>query len=152
MKKAQDIKHRSDCPISFGLDIFGDKWTLLIVRDIMFYNRRRFSDFTPNEHIATNILADRLDRLETHGIIEKARDTERKNQYIYSVTKKGESLLPTLIDITLWGLQHDPYTPASEKFIAKIKSEPRQLASEITEAIKGGTFTEYRRNHMGIKG
>lgn len=150
MKKTQNIKRRSDCPISFGLDIYGDKWTLLILRDIMFYHRTRFSDFTPQEKIATNILADRLDRLEMYEIIQKKRDTERKNQYIYSVTPKGKDLLPTLIDMTLWGLAYDPNSLASEKFIDRIKTEPRQLTLEISEAIEGDAFTEYRRDQMGI--
>jgi DNA-binding HxlR family transcriptional regulator len=150
MKKAQDTKRRSDCPISFGLDIFGDKWTLLILRDIMFYHRTRFSDFTPQEQIATNILADRLSRLEALDIIEKRRDTERKNQYIYSITQKGKDLLPTLIDMTLWGLRYDPKSLANEDFVERIRLEPRQLVLEIAEAIESNTFTDYRRDHMGI--
>lgn len=150
MKNPQDIKRRSDCPISFGLDVFGDKWTLLVLRDIMFYHRTRFSDFAPQERIATNILTDRLGRLEAFGIIGKARDAERKNQYVYSVTQKGKDLLPTLIDVTLWGLRYDPGSLASKEYIERIESEPRQLVQEITGAINAGAFTEYRRDHMGI--
>ena len=151
MKKAQ-IKRRSDCPISFGLDIYGDKWTLLILRDIMFYHRSRFSDFTPNERIATNILTDRLARLEEYGIIEKTRDAAHKNQYVYSVTRKGRDFLPMLVDMTLWGLRYDPKSLASREFIKRIESEPRRLAQEIIEAVEGDTFVEYRRREMGIEG
>lgn len=150
MKESQDTKRRSDCPISFGLDIFGDKWTLLILRDIMFYHRTRFSDFTPQERIATNILADRLGRLETLDIIKKHRDARRKNQYVYSVTQKGKDLLPTLIDMTLWGLRYDPKSLAKGDFIERIRLEPRQLVLEITKAIESNAFTEYRQDHMGI--
>lgn len=150
MKRSQDIKRRSDCPISFGLDVFGDKWTLLVLRDIMFYNRTRFSDFAPQERIATNILADRLSRLEALGIIRKTRDTERKNQYVYSVTQKGKDLLPTLIDVTLWGLRYDTESLASKEYVERIKSEPRKLMLEIVEAIEAGAFIEYRRDQMGI--
>lgn len=149
MKNSRSAR-RSDCPISFGLDLFGDKWTLLILRDLMFYGRTRFSDFAPKEGIATNILTDRLKRLQTAGIIEKRRDTERKNQYIYSVTQKGKDLLPTLVEMTIWGLQYDPHTPASEAFIERTKTDKRELASEIAQAIKEGAFSEYRRREMGI--
>lgn len=143
-------ERRSDCPISFGLDVFGDKWTLLILRDIMFYGRTRFSDFAPREDIATNILTDRLKRLQTAGIIEKRRDPERGNQNIYSVTQKGEALLPTLVEMTLWGLQYDPHTPASDAFVERLQTDKRELAREITQSIKDGTFSEYRQNEMGI--
>lgn len=150
MNRSQDIKRRSDCPISFGLDVFGDKWTLLVLRDIMFYHRTRFSDFAPQERIATNILADRLSRLEALDIIRKTRDAERKNQYVYSATQKGKDLLPTLIDVTLWGLRYDPGSLAGKVYVGRIKSEPRQLAQEIAEAIEVGTFVDYRREQMGI--
>lgn len=150
MKKATTTKRRSDCPISFGLDIFGDKWTLLILRDIMFYGRTRFSDFTPMEHIATNILADRLNTLEQFGIIAKERDPVLKNQNIYSVTQKGRDLLPTLIDLTLWGLQYDPHTPASKGFVQRLATEKEKIAQDITASIDRADFTTYRSSQMGI--
>ena len=141
---------RSDCPISFGLDLFGDRWTLLILRDIMFYQRRRFSDFAPQERIATNILADRLSRLEAEGLIDKQRDEELRNQFIYSVTDKGHALLPTLVEMTLWGLEFDRETPASQAFIERVRADRRSVAREITRAVQNGTFSEYRRTVMGI--
>lgn len=151
MKNERGRQRRSDCPISFALDIFGDKWTLLILRDIMFYNRTRFSDFAPRERIATNILADRLSRLEEAGIIEKRRDDELKNQIFYSVTKKGEDLLPILIEMTLWGLQYDSKTPASKEFVGRIHADRQQLAREISRSIKRKSFSEYRQEQMGIE-
>jgi DNA-binding HxlR family transcriptional regulator len=152
MKIAKDIKRRSSCPISFGLDIFGDKWTLLVIRDIAFYHRTRFSDFAPHEQIATNILTDRLNKLEALGIIKKTRNTEFKNQYIYSVTQKGKDLIPTLIELTLWGLQYDPESLASKQFAKRIETEKRQLATEIAQAIENDNFVQYRQNEMGIIG
>jgi DNA-binding HxlR family transcriptional regulator len=150
MKEARKIERRSDCPVSFGLDIFGDKWTLLIVRDILFYKRVRFSDFAPQERIATNILTDRLQRLETVGVIEKHRDQALKNQYIYSVTQKGQDLLPVLIEMTLWGFEYDEYTPASKAYVARLKTEKQKLAKEMTRAVNKGTFLTYRSEHIGI--
>lgn len=149
-KPSSNRSRRSDCPISFGLDLFGDKWTLLILRDIMFYQRRRFSDFAPQERIATNILADRLSRLETEGLIDKQRDEELRNQYIYSVTDKGRALLPTLVEMTLWGLQYDSETPASQAFSERLKTDRRAVAREITRAVQNGTFSSYRKTEMGI--
>jgi len=150
MKSTRKIERRSDCPISFGLDIYGDKWTLLILRDIMFYNRTRFSDFAPQERIATNILADRLSRLEASGIIEKHRDEELKNQYVYTVTQKGKDLLPVLVEMTFWGFQHDANTPASKAFVSRAKVERRKVTSEITRSISNGMFVKYRQDKIGI--
>jgi DNA-binding HxlR family transcriptional regulator len=152
MDKATSIKRRSDCPISFGLDIFGDKWSLLILRDIMFYHRTRFKDFAPQERIATNILTDRLNRLEKAGLIDKRRDPQLKNQNIYSVTSQGKDLLPTLIEMTLWGLQYDPKSLASKQYIQRLKSEKRQLALEVAHSIDTDAFLEYRQDKMGIRG
>jgi DNA-binding HxlR family transcriptional regulator len=151
MDKTIDIKRRSDCPISFGLDIFGDKWSLLILRDIMFYHRTRFKDFTPQERIATNILTDRLNKLEKAGLINKRRDPQLKNQNIYSVTSQGKDLLPALIEMTLWGLQYDPKSLAGEEYIQRLKSEKRQLALEVAHSIDVDAFLEYRQDEIGIR-
>jgi DNA-binding HxlR family transcriptional regulator len=145
-----DFKRRSDCPISFSLDIFGDKWTLLVLRDIMFYKRTRFSDFMPMERIATNILADRLAKLEKAGIITKSRDIKLKNQYIYAVTAKGQALLPLLIEMTLWGLGYDPKSLASPEFVKRANDEKTKVTREIHRAIKHGGFAAYRSKEMGI--
>jgi DNA-binding HxlR family transcriptional regulator len=141
---------RSNCPISFTLDAFGDRWTLLVLRDIMFYDRTRFSDFMPVERIATNILADRLSKLEAAGMITKERDANLKNQFIYSVTPKGKSLLPLLIEMTLWGLEHDPESLASKEFVERARNEKTKVVREISRAIERGSFPEYRSKKMGI--
>ncbi len=144
------IPRRSDCPISFGLDLFGDKWTLLILRDILLFERSRFREFAPWEHIATNILTDRLERLEEAGLITKTRDTQLKNQFIYSATKRGWQLLPVVVEIMFWGLQNDPETPANQHYVARIKTEKDILVREVTEVIAVGRFREYRQKIMGV--
>lgn len=144
------LKRRSNCPISYTLDVFGDKWTLLILRDIMFYDRTRFSDFMPTERIATNILSDRLSKLERVGIITKGRDHKLMNQFIYSVTPKGRSLLPLLIEMTLWGLEYDPKSLASNKFIERARGEKIKVSREISRAVTQGNFSTYRSERMGI--
>ncbi len=130
--------------------MFGDKWTLLVLRDIMFYQRTRFSDFMPVERIATNILTDRLGKLEAAGIITKERDLELKNQFIYSVTPKGKALLPLLVEMTLWGLEYDPESLASKEFVERSRAEKTKVTREIHRAIERSDFTTYRSKKMGI--
>lgn len=97
---------RSCCPIALTLDILGDKWTLLVVRDLLL-GRTHFREFAASpEGIATNILTNRLTRLVDHGIVEKFPSPERPDRYAYRLTKKGKSLGPVIRSITKWGLQH----------------------------------------------
>lgn len=94
---------RSDCPISCSLDIWGDKWSLLIIRDLIYAKKCRYSDFLKSsERIATNILATRLQTLEENGLIEKSDIPETKSKVYYQLTSKGIDLLPILIEIDLW--------------------------------------------------
>jgi DNA-binding HxlR family transcriptional regulator len=105
MKEAK----RSDCPISFSLEIFGDRWSLLILRDIALRDGRYFRDFLDSpEGIASNILADRLSRLEQHGVIEKSADPEDGRRQRYRLSEAGLDLIPLLVDLTIWGGRHDP--------------------------------------------
>jgi DNA-binding HxlR family transcriptional regulator len=94
---------RSACPLNYGLEIFGDKWTLLIIRDLMFFNKRYYNEFLASkEGISTNVLADRLTLLENMLFISKKKDNEHKQRILYSLTEKGIDLLPLIIDIGLW--------------------------------------------------
>jgi DNA-binding HxlR family transcriptional regulator len=117
----------------------------------MFYNRTHFRDFAPHERIATNILTDRLGKLEAMGFIDKQRDPKLKNQYIYSATALGKTLLPLLIEMTLWGLEHDPESLASDTFIARSQEQKQKVVREITRSIERGEFTDYRSSVMGIR-
>lgn len=95
---------RSDCPISRSLEIFGDRWTLLIIRDIAFIGNRKFEEFLNSpEKISTNILADRLKKLEEMGIIEKKLYGTHSQRGEYFLTEKGETLKPVLKAIADWG-------------------------------------------------
>jgi len=116
---------RSICPISIGLEQFGDKWTLLLIRDLMF-GAKRFKDFeTRPEKIPTNILASRLKMLEQNGLVEKNLYQERPKRYEYSLLDKGRDVIPVLQTIAKWSIKHDDesYQP-SEKFWTADKSEP----------------------------
>jgi DNA-binding HxlR family transcriptional regulator len=95
---------RSVCPVSCGLDIFGDKWTLLVVRDLCF-GAERFKDFTRSpEGIPTNILADRLVRLQRHGVVEPVPASDGSKHPAYCLTEKGRALMPVLEAMREWGL------------------------------------------------
>lgn len=97
------IDFRCQCPISSALDIIGDKWTLLIIRDMLFDHKKTFKDFsTSAESIATNILSSRLKMLEEAGIITKSKMEDNQKSNIYTLTKKGLGLLPVIAEITLW--------------------------------------------------
>ncbi len=97
---------RSHCPIASWLDVFGDKWTLVIVRDLM-AGKRRYNDFLDSpEGIPTNILADRLKRLEAQGIVTRERYLERPPRYEYILTRRGAELIPALQAIAGWGREH----------------------------------------------
>ena len=105
--------HRSECVINQMVEMFGDKWSLLVIRDIMLMNRRHFRELLTQsqEGIASNILADRLQRLVEQGIIVKSQDASHKQKAIYSLTERGIELLPLLMEMTAWGHK---YLPASK--------------------------------------
>jgi len=101
--------HRSFCPINLALEVFGDKWSLIIIRDIMFAGKRHFRELLQSEEkMASNILTDRLVMLEREGIISKQSDPAHKQKFIYSLTSKGIDLLPVLVEIGAWGLKYQP--------------------------------------------
>ncbi len=106
--------HRSGCPINLTLEVLGDRWSLIVVRDMMFGNRRHFRELlTQNEEgIASNILADRLKRLLAEGVITRADDPTHRQKAIYSLTEKGIELLPVFAMIGAWGRKWLPVTEA----------------------------------------
>ena len=115
---------RSGCPIAYSLDLFGDRWTLLILRDMVFGERRYYRDFlTAGEGIATNVLADRLDLLERSGLIAKRRDTEDGKRNVYTLTERGLDTVPILLELIAWGAKHDPETAAPPAFMERLASD-----------------------------
>ena len=101
-------KHRSGCPVSISLEILGDRWSLLIIRDLMVRGFRTFREFQQSgEGIATNILANRLRKLETSGIIGSAKGVKDKRKVNYRLTEKGVDLAPVLLELLIWGARHE---------------------------------------------
>jgi len=100
---------RSPCPIAGALDIVGDAWTLLVLRDLLFYDKHRFADFLASpERISTNILTERLKRLERCGLVERRRYQQHPPRNEYYLTARGYDLLPVLRELIKWGKQHVP--------------------------------------------
>jgi len=118
--------------VSFTLDLLGDKWTLLIVRDLLLKGMKYYGEFlNSGEGMATNILADRLKRLETAGVIEWKTDPTHQGKAIHSLTEKGLDLLPMLLEMVLWGAKHDPLTEAPQDFVRRIQRDRVGVISEI---------------------
>lgn len=135
---------RSGCPINLTLEVLGDRWSLILIRDIMFGNRRHFRELLTmsNEGIASNILADRLKRLVAHGVLSKRADPTHKQKAVYSLTEKGIELLPILVQMGTWGRRHLPTTP--ELAIRQ------QLMEEGGPALWEAFMAELRHLHLGL--
>ena len=126
------MPRRSNCPISNVLDFVGDKWSLLIVRDLMFFGKRSFSDLkSSDERVATNILSSRLERLEKDGLITKETDPIDKRKRVYALTQEGKDLLPILLEMILWSSKHAPDTDAPEGLIRRAKSDRENLIKDL---------------------
>jgi DNA-binding HxlR family transcriptional regulator len=107
-------RQKSRCPINLALEVFGDRWSLLIVRDLMFAGKRHFREFLSSEEgVSSNILAERLAKLVEHGVLTKSGDPSHKQKAIYSLTPLGIDLLPILAQIGIWGRRHLPVTKES---------------------------------------
>ncbi len=133
------IKRRSDCPINFGLEIFGDKWTFLIVRDLMFKGKHFYGEFLlSEENIATNILADRLVLLESNSIISKSADPSHKQKIKYSLTKKGIDLVPLLVEFIMWSAKYDKQSAVDKQFVKSVEQDKVGLITEISKGLIEG--------------
>jgi DNA-binding HxlR family transcriptional regulator len=141
-RRRDDGDHRSECPINLSLEVLGDSWSLLIIRDVMFGNVRHFRELLrAQEGISTNVLADRLKKLVAHGLISAAADPTHKQKTVYSLTEMGIALVPALVQLAAWGRR---FLPASDELSVRI---------EVLE--RGGPpmwddfMDELRRIHLG---
>lgn len=132
----KQIKRKSDCPINFALEIFGDRWTFLIVRDLMFKGKHYYGEFLLSEEgIATNILSDRLSLLESNGIVDKSSDPSHKQKILYSLTQKGIDLVPVLIEVIMWSAKYDRNSAVDMKFVKSVQKDKVGLISEISSRL-----------------
>ena len=129
---------RSHCPINFTLEHLGDKWSLLIIRDLMFKEKRHYNEFLEaGEKVSTSVLSDRLKRLEETGIISKSADEVKKSRIRYSLTQKGIDLLPILIEMIVWGGLNDNLTEAPDEYIeAAVKNRESLIEKSRKHLIR----------------
>ena len=128
---------RSDCPISTALEIFGDRWTLLIIRDMVFAGKRHFREFLQSdEAISSNILADRLGMLVDRGVLTREDDPDHKQKAIYSLTAMGIELLPVLVAMSRWSQKHFPETrlPPAVALVKGGETLQRQMAAGLRKS------------------
>ncbi|MBK8279111.1 MAG: helix-turn-helix transcriptional regulator [Saprospiraceae bacterium] len=130
-------KKRSDCPLSQSLDVFGDKWSLLIIRDLMFGNKCTYNDFLKSaEGIATNILATRLKGLEENGIIEKSAHPDSKAKILYKLTAKGIDLLPIIMEVYIWSDKYLTIPADIKATIKEAKKDKDKFVQQVTKELK----------------
>src|SRR5690348_9197270 len=124
------VLHRSGCPASISLEIFGDRWSLLIIRDLMVRGYRTFKEFEhAGEGIASNILADRLRKLKEAGVVVSERDAKDRRQLNYRLTEKGIDLAPVMLELLVWGARHEK-TGASCAVIEYLARNREQVLAE----------------------
>ncbi len=132
MPKRVSPKRRSGCPLNASVEILGDRWSLLIIRDMMLRGFRTYKEFLGSyERIATNILADRLQKLLGHGIITTGRDSSDGRKLIYSLTPKGLDLAPVLTEMVLWAAAHED--TANQALVREMRKDKEKFISAIRQ-------------------
>ncbi|MBI1343255.1 MAG: transcriptional regulator [Terrimonas sp.] len=133
---------RSDCPVSSSLDIWGDKWSLLIIRDLMFAKECTYSDFLKSEEgIATNILASRLQALEENKIIQKLAHPDSKAKVLYRLTKKGIDMLPILIEINLWAEKYLSIPDNRKAMLKEVKKDKAGFIKAMSKDLESAIYS-----------
>ncbi|MEM1150569.1 MAG: helix-turn-helix domain-containing protein [Pseudomonadota bacterium] len=128
---------RSDCPINKSLETWGDKWSLLIIRDLMFEGKRTYGDFRKSpEGIATNILASRLKKLQETGVIVSRLPQEGETVTGYALTQKGIDMLPVMLEIYLWAEKHFDIPKHVQEILDVVRSDKGAFASETVERLQ----------------
>ena len=131
------IYEPKQCPIRFGVGVFGDRWSLLIIRDMMFRGSTRFQNFLDaSEGISTNVLSDRLSRLEAQQIISRQKDPTNGRQVLYRLTDKGKDLLPVLLAVIGWAEKYDPETKISSELGERVRTDIFGVRDEILAAME----------------
>lgn len=139
--KSKKTKLRSHCPVNYALEVIGDRWALLILRDIVFRGQRTYRDFLNSEEgIATNILASRLNHLIEAGILQHEGDEADGRKGNYSLTEKGLDLIPVIFEMVLWSAKYDKQSEAKRvvPLIELIKKNNRKISERSKEQVKRG--------------
>ena len=137
------MKIRSHCPTNYALEHFGDKWSLLIIRDLMFKGKRHYNKFFESEErVSTSVLGDRLKSLEESGIISKGQDEIKKSRIKYSLTEKGIALLPMMLEMITWSGTFDKETTTGKDFLQLAKNDKTALLLDLTKKLKATHLTQ----------
>jgi len=144
MRKSNDTQTlRSACPINYALELLGDSWSLLILRDMVYYGKSTYGDFiASDERIARNILADRLERLQQHGIIKKTPHPSDKRKDTYVLLEPGLDLIPILLDYANWSATHSKGAAVAPTWWVKLVEDKRsEMIPLIRKTVaKGGSI------------
>jgi DNA-binding HxlR family transcriptional regulator len=128
---------RRQCPIDYALEVFGDRWSLLVMRDILLAGKRHYRDLVAaKEGIATNVLAARLKKLEAAGLLERRADPGDKRTVFYVATQKALDLIPVLLEISRWSVKHDPHTAAPPELVKRFDADRGALIADLEEAAR----------------
>lgn len=132
------VRNRSGCPINLAIELFGDRWTLLILRDMIFADRRHFREFLrgSDEKITTSILADRLERLRAAGIITRTDDPSHRQKAIYSLTENGIDLVPVLATVGIWGSQYCDADPEKTETARELDYQPPESWVRLMDTLR----------------
>ena len=131
-KKRASPKWRSGCPLNASVEVLGDRWSLLIIRDMMLRGFRTYKEFLESyERIASNILADRLQNLMAHGIITSERDPTDGRKLIYSLTAKGIDLAPVLTEMVLWAAGHED--TGNQELVRQMRKDKNQFLAAVRQ-------------------
>ena len=135
-KKRASPKWRSGCPLNASVEILGDRWSLLIIRDMMLRGFQSYKEFLESyERIASNILADRLQNLMAHGIITSERDPSDGRKLIYSLTAKGIDLAPVLTEMVLWAAGHED--TGNQELVRQMRKDKKQFLAAVRQRWAG---------------
>ncbi len=130
------MPRRSDCPISNVLDFVGDKWSLLILRDLIFFGKSSYSELlNSDENMATNILSSRLERLEKDGLITKQTDNSDKRKKIYAPTQAGKDMQPIMLEMLIWSSKYDPDINTPKQVIEGAKTDRENLINDLLDRL-----------------
>ncbi|WP_460045020.1 winged helix-turn-helix transcriptional regulator [Pseudomonas sp. S2_H01] len=141
MKTTPKEAFRSHCAVNYGVEIFGDRWSLLIIRDIVFTGKKTYGQFLKSEEgIATNVLASRLAFLEEQGVLSKEPIPDDRRKDFYELTEKGIDLVPILLNIVMWSAKHDSqsYVRQGSKLFEQLNQNPIQTIEEVKALIRKG--------------
>ncbi len=128
-------KRQTGCPIAFALDTVGDKWSLIIIRDILMRGKETYGEFlAAEEGIATNILANRLKHLQDEGLISKTRDPKNQRRYLYQLTQKGFDLAPLVLEMVRWSAAYDPETTARPDIVERVNTDREGFLEDLRKS------------------